>query len=90
VHTMDIAKRLMDYNFHPPTVYFPLIVKEALMIEPTESESKDTLDAFADALIQIAQEAREQPELLKEAPHSAPMRRLDEVRAARELVLCRC
>jgi glycine dehydrogenase subunit 2 len=90
VHTMDIAKRLMDYNFHPPTVYFPLIVKEALMIEPTESESKDTLDAFADALIQIAQEAREQPELLKQAPHSAPMRRLDEVRAARELVLCRC
>ncbi len=90
VHTMDIAKRLMDYNFHPPTVYFPLIVKEALMIEPTETESKDTLDAFADALIKIAQEAREQPELLKEAPHSAPMRRLDEVRAARELVLCRC
>jgi glycine dehydrogenase subunit 2 len=87
---MDIAKRLMDYNFHPPTVYFPLIVKEALMIEPTETESKDTLDAFADALIQIAQEAREQPELLKEAPHNAPMRRLDEVRAARELVLCRC
>jgi glycine dehydrogenase subunit 2 len=87
---MDIAKRLMDYNFHPPTVYFPLIVKEALMIEPTETESKDTLDAFADALIQIAQEAREQPELLKDAPHSAPMRRLDEVRAARELILCRC
>jgi glycine dehydrogenase subunit 2 len=90
VHTMDIAKRLMDYNFHPPTVYFPLIVKEALMIEPTETESKATLDAFADALIQIAAEAREQPELLKDAPHNAPMRRLDEVRAARELVLCRC
>ena len=90
VHTMDIAKRLMDYNFHPPTVYFPLIVKEALMIEPTETESKETLDAFADALIQIAVEAREQPELLKDAPHSAPMKRLDEVRAARELVLCRC
>jgi glycine dehydrogenase subunit 2 len=87
---MDIAKRLMDYNFHPPTVYFPLIVKEALMIEPTETESKATLDAFADALIQIAQEAREQPELLKDAPHNAPMKRLDEVRAARELVLCRC
>jgi glycine dehydrogenase subunit 2 len=90
VHTMDIAKRLMDYNFHPPTVYFPLIVKEALMIEPTETESKETLDAFADALIQIAQEAREQPALLKDAPHTAPMKRLDEVRAARELVLCRC
>jgi glycine dehydrogenase subunit 2 len=90
VHTMDIAKRLMDYNFHPPTVYFPLIVKEALMIEPTETESKAPLDAFADALIQIAQEAREQPELLKEAPHRASMRRLDEVRAARELILCRC
>ncbi len=90
VHTMDIAKRLMDYNFHPPTVYFPLIVKEALMIEPTETESKATLDAFADALIQIAQEAREQPELLKDAPHSAPVKRLDEVRAARELILCRC
>jgi glycine dehydrogenase subunit 2 len=60
------------------------------MIEPTETESKDTLDAFADALIQIAQEAREQPELLKDAPHNAPMKRLDEVRAARELVLCRC
>ena len=87
---MHIAKRLMDHGFHPPTVYFPLIVKEASMIEPTETESKATLDAFADALIQIAQEAREQPELLKEAPPSAPMRRLDEVRAARELVLCRC
>ncbi len=90
VHTMDIAKRLMDYNFHPPTVYFPLIVKEALMVEPTETESKETLDAFADALIQIAKEAREQPALLKDAPHTAPMKRLDEVRAARELVLCRC
>lgn len=89
VHTMDIAKRLMDYNFHPPTVYFLLIVKEALMIEPTETESKATLDAFADVLIQTAQEAQ-QPELLKDAPHTAPMRRLDEVRAARELVLCRC
>jgi glycine dehydrogenase subunit 2 len=90
VHTMDIAKRLMDYGFHPPTVYFPLIVKEALMIEPTETESKDTLDAFADALIQIAREAREDPELLHAAPHRAPVKRLDEVRAARELILCRC
>lgn len=90
IHTMDIAKRLMDYGFHPPTVYFPLIVKEALMIEPTETESKQTLDAFADALIAIAREARENPELLKTAPHQAPMGRLDEVRAARELILCRC
>lgn len=89
VHTMDIAKRLIDYGFHPPTVYFPLIVKEALMIEPTETESKATLDAFADALIKIAQEARENPTLLKEAPHTAPVRRLDEVRAAREPILCR-
>ncbi len=88
VHTMDIAKRLMDFNFHPPTVYFPLIVAEALMIEPTETESKETLDRFADALIQIAQEARENPELVKSAPHDAPLRRLDEVRAARDLVLC--
>jgi glycine dehydrogenase subunit 2 len=71
-------------------VYFPLIVKEALMIEPTETESKATVNAFADALIQTAQEAREQPELLKEAPHNAPVKRLDEVRAARELILCRC
>jgi glycine dehydrogenase subunit 2 len=90
VHTLDVAKRLMDYGFHPPTVYFPLIVREALMIEPTETESKDTLEAFAHALIQIAQEAREDPELLHSAPHTAPVKRLDEVRAARELILCRC
>ena len=90
IHTMDIAKRLMDYGFHPPTVYFPLIVKEALMIEPTETESKQTLDCFAEALIQIAQEARSKPELLQTAPHQAPTRRLDEVKAAKELILCRC
>jgi glycine dehydrogenase subunit 2 len=88
VNTMDIAKRLMDYNFHPPTVYFPLIVPEAIMIEPTETESKETLDAFCEAMIQIAQEARENPELLKTAPHTAPVKRLDEVRAAKELQLC--
>jgi glycine dehydrogenase subunit 2 len=88
VHTMDIAKRLMDYDFHPPTVYFPLIVPEALMIEPTETESKETLDAFADALLKIAQEARTDPELLKSAPHRAPVGRLDEVKAARDLTLC--
>lgn len=88
IHTMDIAKRLMDFGFHPPTVYFPLIVPEALMIEPTETESKETLDAFADALIQIAEEAKSQPELLKTAPHNAPLKRLDEVKAAKDLVLC--
>jgi len=88
VNTMDIAKRLMDFGFHPPTVYFPLIVREALMIEPTETEGVETLDAFADALIQIADEARSAPELLKTAPQTAPVKRLDEVRAAKELVLC--
>jgi glycine cleavage system P protein (glycine dehydrogenase) subunit 2 len=88
VRTLDVAKRLIDYGFHPPTVYFPLIVPEALMIEPTETESKETLDAFADALIQIAEEARTNPDLLLSAPHSAPVRRLDEVRAGKELVLC--
>jgi glycine dehydrogenase subunit 2 len=88
IRTLDIAKRLMDFGFHPPTVYFPLIVPEALMIEPTETESKETLDAFADALLQIAEEARTQPELLKAAPHRAPVRRLDEVKAAKDLVLC--
>ncbi len=87
VHTVDIAKRLMDFGFHPPTVYFPLIVPEALMIEPTETESKETLDAFVDALIQIAGEAREDPELLTTAPHVTPVARLDEVGAARTPVL---
>jgi glycine dehydrogenase subunit 2 len=87
VHTMDVAKRLMDYGFHPPTVYFPLIVHEALMIEPTETESKETLDAFAETMIKIVAEARENPELLHEAPLSVPLRRLDEVKAARNPVL---
>ncbi len=88
VRALDIAKRLMDYNFHPPTNYFPLIVHEALMIEPTETENKDTLDAFADALIKIAEEAKTQPELLHNAPSTTPFGRMDEVKAARELVLC--
>lgn len=88
IHALDIAKRLMDYNFHPPTNYFPLIVHEALMIEPTESESKETLDAFAEALIKIADEAHHEPSLLKEAPHITPVGRCDEVKAAKELVLC--
>jgi glycine dehydrogenase subunit 2 len=88
IHALDIAKRLMDYGFHPPTNYFPLIVKEALMIEPTETESKQVLDAFAEAMIKIASEARENPDLLKTAPHHTPVGRMDEVKAARDLVLC--
>ena len=78
---------MIDYGFHPPTNYFPLIVPEALMIEPTETESKETLDGFADALLSIAEEARENPGLLHDAPHSAPVRRLDEVQAAKKLIL---
>jgi glycine dehydrogenase subunit 2 len=88
VRALDIAKRLMDYKFHPPTNYFPLIVHEALMIEPTETESKQTLDQFVDVLIKIADEAHTSPELLKEAPHNTPVNRMDEVKAARDLVLC--
>ena len=87
-HTLDIAKRLIDYGFHPPTIYFPLIVKEALMVEPTETESKETLDAFAEALLKIADEARSEPQLLKEAPHDTPVGRLDETAAARKPILC--
>jgi glycine dehydrogenase subunit 2 len=87
VSATDVAKRLMDYGFHPPTVYFPLIVPEALMIEPTESEAKETLDAFCDAMLAIAREAAERPEVIHEAPHDRPVRRLDEVRAARNPVV---
>jgi glycine dehydrogenase subunit 2 len=87
VSALDVAKRLMDYGFHPPTIYFPLIVPEALMIEPTESEAKETLDAFADALLAIAREAAESPQLLHEAPHHRPVRRLDEVRAAKNPIV---
>jgi glycine dehydrogenase subunit 2 len=88
VHTLDIAKRLMDLGHaHPPTIYFPLIVPEAMMIEPTETESKETLDTFIADMGQIAEEARTQPELLHEAPHHTPVRRLDEVRAARKPIL---
>ncbi len=88
VHTLDVAKRLIDYGFHPPTIYFPLIVPEALMIEPTETESKETLDEFAAVLIRIAVEARERPELLHAAPTTTPVGRLDEVAAARNPTLC--
>jgi glycine dehydrogenase subunit 2 len=84
---LDVAKRLMDYGFHPPTVYFPLIVPEALMIEPTETEAKETLDVFCDAMLAIAREAADEPELLKEAPHNRPVTRLDEVRAAKHPVV---
>jgi len=87
VTALDVAKRLMDYGFHPPTIYFPLVVSEALMIEPTETETKETLDAFCDAMLAIAREAAEQPELLKGAPHHRPVRRLDEVRAAKNPVV---
>lgn len=88
IHTLDIAKRLIDYGFHPPTIYFPLIVPEALMIEPTETESKRTLDAFADAMLAIAEEAAARPELLRAAPSTTPIGRLDEVAAARSPLLC--
>src|SRR5438876_7341284 len=87
VTALDVAKRLMDYGFHPPTIYFPLIVPEALMIEPTETEAKETLDAFVDAMLAIAREAAEDPQLLKEAPHDRPVRRLDEVRAAKNPIV---
>jgi glycine dehydrogenase subunit 2 len=87
VHTLDIAKRLMDYGFHPPTIYFPLIVAGALMIEPTETEPKEELDAFCEAMLAIAREAAERPELVRSAPHTTPVRRLDEARAARQPIL---
>jgi glycine dehydrogenase subunit 2 len=82
--TLDIAKRLLDYGFHPPTIYFPQVVEEAIMIEPTETESKETLDAFIEAIVDIAREAEESPETLRSAPHSTPVSRLDEVSAARK------
>ena len=88
IHALDISKRLMDFGIHPPTNYFPLIVPEALMIEPTETESIESLDAFVEAMLQIAEEARTNPEIVKTAPHTTPFGRLDEVQAARQLVLC--
>jgi glycine dehydrogenase subunit 2 len=87
VSAMDFAKRLLDKGFHAPTTYFPLLVAECLLIEPTETESKQTLDAFADAMIEILEEARREPALVKGAPYSTPVRRLDDVKAARELDL---
>jgi glycine dehydrogenase subunit 2 len=84
IKTLDIAKRLIDYGFHPPTVYFPLVVRGALMIEPTETETRQTLDAFVDAMLKIQQEARENPDLVRQAPHTTRLGRLDEARAARK------
>jgi glycine dehydrogenase subunit 2 len=87
VTALDIAKRLMDYGFHPPTIYFPLVVHGALMIEPTESEAKETLDQFIEAMVRIAREAETQPGLLRDAPHKTKVSRLDEVLANRKPVL---
>jgi len=88
VRAIDIAKRLIDYGFHPPTIYFPLIVEEALMIEPTETESIQTLDLFADAMISIAKECESNPEIVKSAPHTTVVSRLDEVKAVKDLNIC--
>ena len=87
VRTLDMAKRLLDFGYHPPTIYFPLIVEECLMIEPTETESKETLDEFINIMIQIAKEAEETPEMVQEAPHNTVVGRLDEVTAARKPIL---
>jgi glycine dehydrogenase subunit 2 len=87
VSTLDIAKRLLDYGYHPPTIYFPLVVHGALMIEPTETETPETLDEFVDAMIAIAHEAQENPQIVKTAPHTTPVARLDEARAARKPIL---
>ncbi len=87
VTALDVAKRLMDHGFHPPTIYFPLIVSEALMIEPTETEAIETLDAFCEAMLAIAQEAADDPQQLKDAPHTRPVRRLDEAEAAKRLTV---
>ncbi|HZO49791.1 MAG TPA: hypothetical protein VFB26_06570, partial [Gaiellaceae bacterium] len=87
ISALDVAKRLMDFGIHPPTIYFPLVVPEALMIEPTETETKERLDAFVEAMLQIRREAEEDPELLRTAPHTRPVQRLDEVRAAKEPVV---
>jgi glycine dehydrogenase subunit 2 len=87
IKTLDLAKRLLDFGFHPPTVYFPLLVEEALMVEPTETETKETLDAFAEAIASILKEAAEDPEIARNAPYTTPVRRLDEVQAAKRPVI---
>ena len=83
IRTLDLAKRLLDHGFHPPTVYFPLLVDEALLVEPTETETKETLDAFADAIAEILREGAEDPEVARHAPYTTPVRRLDEAGAAK-------
>jgi glycine dehydrogenase subunit 2 len=87
IKTLDLAKRLLDYGYHPPTVYFPLLVDEALMVEPTETETKETLDGFAEALAEILREAAEDPQIALHAPYTTPVRRLDEVAAAKHPVI---
>jgi glycine dehydrogenase subunit 2 len=87
ISALDVAKRLMDYGFHPPTIYFPLVVPEALMIEPTETEAKETLDEFTNAMLAIVREAAEDPDVIKEAPHGRPVNRLDEVKAAKRAIV---
>jgi glycine dehydrogenase subunit 2 len=87
LRTTDLAKRLLDHGFHPPTVYFPLLVDEALLVEPTETETRETLDAFAEAVAAILAEGREDPEIARSAPHTTPVRRLDEARAAKRPVV---
>jgi glycine dehydrogenase subunit 2 len=87
IKTLDLAKRLLDFGFHPPTVYFPLQVDEALMVEPTETETRETLDAFADAIAAILAEAAEDPQIAQGAPYTTPVRRLDEVAAAKRPVI---
>ena len=87
IETLDLAKRLLDFGFHPPTVYFPLLVEEALMVEPTETETRETLDRFAEAIAKILAEAAEDPEISRHAPYTTPVRRLDEVAAARRPVI---
>jgi glycine dehydrogenase subunit 2 len=83
VKTLDVAKRLLDFGFHPPTIYFPLLVDEALMVEPTETETRESLDAFCEAIEEILAEAERDPEILRQAPYTTPVRRLDEAAAAR-------
>ena len=87
IRTLDLAKRLLDFGVHPPTVYFPLIVEESLLVEPTETETKETLDDFARTVAEILREAREDPEVARQAPYTTPVRRLDEAAAARHPVV---
>jgi len=89
ISALDIAKRLIDYNYHPPTIYFPLVVPEAMMVEPTETETKQTLDEFVAAMIKIRQEMETNPDVFKNAPYDTPVSRLDEVKAVKEPKLTR-